>query len=156
MEKLKSLDDSSGWGKFEGEWNDVMVIKDFYEGKENTNTWEKMMGRISRLIRKNKDWDTLPQSGYSVKVSAMSTSLGMDTWVNVLLRMATVSCVEASSIIVAIVTPPNVRLVVFSSGEQTTARIISTIALIAQIVMKSKGLSFLKHRLRRNRRSLPG
>lgn len=110
VEKLKSLDDSSGWGKFEGEWNDVigklkaitiedkvaipedvneifaraitntnmrvMVIKDFYEGKEDTNTWEKMMGRISRLIRKNKDWDTLPKSGYSVKVSAMSTSIG--------------------------------------------------------------------------------
>ena len=24
VEKLKSLDDSSGWGKFEGEWNDVI------------------------------------------------------------------------------------------------------------------------------------
>ena len=105
---LKSLNDSSGWGKFEGEWNDVvgklkaitiddkvalpedindifakaitntnmrvMVIKDYYEGREDSNTWELMMGRISRLIRKNKDWDTFPKSSSSVKISALSTS----------------------------------------------------------------------------------
>lgn len=108
VEKLKSLDDSSGWGKFEGEWNDVigelknikindkvaipedvndifakaitntnmrvMVIADYYEGKEDTKTWEMMMGRISKLIRKNKDWDTIPKGAQSVKISALSTS----------------------------------------------------------------------------------
>lgn len=110
VEKLKSLDDSSGWGKFEGEWNDtigklkaiiigdkvaipedvndifakaitntnmrVMVVKDYYEGKEDTSTWEMMMGRISRLIRKNKDWDTFPNTESSLKVRALSTSSG--------------------------------------------------------------------------------
>ena len=110
VEKLKSIDDSSGWGQFEGEWNDiigklkaividdkvaipedvndifakavtnsnmrVIVIKDYYEGKEDSNTWELMMGRISRLIRKNKDWDTVPKNASSVKISALSISTG--------------------------------------------------------------------------------